>query len=443
MVSVHSFWPFRLSFVLFCLISHVAAAPWIVTDAYAEKVVTDPYYYYSSTVVTKIVDITPTGTSLPEPISTITSVATTDHFFYDAGDVTVVQELYPTGVGEPVESFDDDYYEDYLSDGGEYHYTVFKVNITYEAPTGCSTQWTTTTAAEVSPPRVVEDLLPRTAVETSTSVDNSEPFEPTTITYDVVFVDPTQVPSSSLEYISSINRPTSMYSGAGCGYHSDGDGSDYYNNDNDGYDNYDNDDNDGSNYFDWYDYYYGGWFLNPYWRGIGISPLALTLILLLCWIGIFFIAGLIEAFIHFRRIMTGWQARRGLPVSWSLMILPITLLLLFFSKEGYRSRSHADAEIMGKRWDDTSTGRRLRLFFIWGFRYQYPPMLGPAPALVKTTKQPDMNPGPHLLTPSPPGSEAERSAPRDSTQAEMAEPQLPTVPEVSSSQSVDHIGRAS
>lgn len=428
MVSVHSFWFFQLSFVLIYRSPFVVAAPWLVTAAYEKVVATEPYYP-SSTVVTRVKEITPTVTSLPEALSTTTSVASTDGLYYVSDDVTVVQKLYPTGVGQSVDPYDYYGYDYPLSDG-RYHTTIFKVKLTYTAATGCSTQWTKTTAADVTPPLVAQNLLPRTAGATSTSVDSSQPFQPTTIIYDVVYVDPTQVPRSSLSVIRFDNRPTALYYGPGCDYSDNNHGTNY------GYGNH-----------DFYGHSYN-WFMDSYW--MGISPLALTLILTLGWVGLWLVLGFIEASVRFRRLMTGWQTRRGLPVCWSLTILPITLFLLCCFKKGYRARSQADAEILRRRWAAMSVWTKLRLFFVWGFRFKYPPMLGPAPARVKASKRPDKNPGPRLLTPSPPRSVAPdsrvgsvaRSAPGSASQAEMAEASPPAVSGALPSQLDNQIGRA-
>ena len=404
MGSIHSFCLWRLPLIFVYFSSFVAAVPWIVTEAYEREVVTQDLFYYASgsRVVTNIFEITPTATSLPPALSTITSTATSG--YYDPSiDVTVIEKLYPTGVGIGAGAIDYHHNDndDGYADGSEDHTTVFKVNFTYTAPTGCSTQWTKTTAAPVTPPWIARHLLPRTAVATSTSVDSSQPFEPTTYTYDVVFVDPTQIPVTSRGYLSDNARPTALYEGPDCNY-------------------YENGYPDGSYP---YSYYYptDNWFVDSYW--MGITPLALTLILLFGWIGLWLILGFIEAFFRFRRLMTGWQTRRGLPVCWSFTILPFTLLFLCFCfKKGYRARSQADAEILQRRWSAMGFGTKLRLFFVWGFRYRYPPMLGPAPARVKTSKQPSKNPGPRLLTPSPPGSVAPET--REASVAQSA----PVVP---------------
>ncbi|PYH96000.1 hypothetical protein BO71DRAFT_397508 [Aspergillus ellipticus CBS 707.79] len=418
-----------LSFLLLLFIqlpSFVSAAPWIVTADYQEVVYTRTYYYDEETLTnTQIEQITPTATSLPQALSTITSTGTSG--YYDE-DVTIIQRLYPTGVGS---YNDDDYGYGYGDDDDEYHTTIFVVNITYTAPTGCSSQWTQTTTAEVDPPSEVEDLLPRTAVATSISVDNSQPFQPTSYTIDIVYVDPTQLPSRSLASLSLYNRPTSLYTGAGCTYtgsdsaDADSGSSGYYNGNGYGY---------GSGY------YYGddddNWFTDPYY--LGISYLAITLITLFGWIGLFLIFGFIEAWVRFRRLMMGWQTRRGLPFCWSLTLLPISLLLLCFWRKGYRARSQADGEVLKKRWNAMGFGTKLRLFFVWGFRFKYPPMLGPAPARVKTSKQPEKNPGPRLLesTPTPSvapqsrqgSSDAPAAAAATTTDPEMAEVSPATAP---------------
>lgn len=365
------------SFLYLSLVSQlslVIAHPWIVTDVFEEHVYTNDYLIRTSTF-TDIVQISPTVTSLPEALSTITRVSTGGYYQGD-DDVTVVQKLYPSGVGKPV-AYDPWY------DASSY---IFKVNLTYTAPTGCSSQWTRTVAADVTPPQVAKNLLPNAAEATgsvSLSIDDSRAFQPITYTYTVLYVDPTQVPSSSLESLSYSHRPTELYTAAGCAYTSTSDSDSYP-------------------YYNRYDHYNTPWFLDDYY--MGISPLALTLTVSIGWIGLFIILGFLEAWIRFKRLMTGWQTRRGLPVCWALTILPITLLLLCWFKKGYRARSSADAEILNRRWEAMGAWTKLRLFFAWGFRFKYPPMLGPAPAMVKTSKQPSKNPGPRLLGLTPPGT---------------------------------------
>lgn len=198
---------------VFCFLSLVLtslAAPWIVTEDYAKFTVTEtPFYWQSSSVVSTTVEqITPTATVMPEPISIITSTRSG----YYASDVTVVEKLYPTGAGVPISS---EAYDTPRPD----HSTVYYVNLVFSAPTSSSTHWTTTTTAEVTLPLAVASLLSPTSVSTSFSVDNSHAFQPTTYTVDVVAVDSTQIPKSSMLQLRERSAPMSRYSGSGCEYY--------------------------------------------------------------------------------------------------------------------------------------------------------------------------------------------------------------------------------
>ena len=384
-----------MSFVLtYTFLPIVLAAPWIVTEDYQQVRVTEyvgDYYSGSAVVTTSIEEITPTMTPLPAAISTITAV---DSMY---SDVTVIEKLYATGVGTPA------YYNEFYgtSSDDDTHMTVYVVNLTFTAPTGCSSQWTTTTAATVYPPVEVRSDLPTTAMSTLVSVDTSQPFQPTTVTYDYVWVKPTQVPADTLSDLSAEHYPSTLYSNGGCSNYVTSSNCRYCS----GY--YDDDE--------------GNWFFDSYWTGI--SPFALTMIITFGWIGIWLIAGFIEAWVRFRRLMTGWQTRRGLPVCWAFLVLPITLFLLCCFRKGYFARSAEDAEVLKQKWNDMSFWTKLRLFFVWGFRYKYPPMLGEAPPRVKMSKRPGKqnikHPGEPLLSAGEPrAAETERGV---SENPEMAE----------------------
>jgi hypothetical protein len=372
MAPLHSFTCFL------SLVFGAYAAPWIVTDVY-EQVVATPYG--ENHAVTAVNQISATATLPAEALSTIVSTNT-------VYDYTVVEKLYPTGYG--VERDGDSYGYITMDSDGYYRTTAYKVNVTYSAPTGCSTQWTVTSAVPVVPPYEIVDLLPTEAAASSTSIDNSQPFQPTSYLYEIIFVDPTQVPSSVLNSASYYNKPTASYNGVGCEY-TGGLSSGYYG----GY-------TSGSNYYDYYDD--GNWFTSKWGMGIGISGLALVLICILGWAGLFFFLGMIEAWVRFRRLMTGWQTRRGFPLFWAFTCFPISLFFLFCFRKGFRARSRGDAEILKKRWDEMSFGTKLKLYFVWGFRFKYPTVLGPAPARVAGSKRPD-EPGPRLLE-TPPGTNA-------------------------------------
>ncbi|KAJ5961117.1 uncharacterized protein N7479_008267 [Penicillium vulpinum] len=385
-------------FLSFVLSPFVQAAPWLVTDVY-EQVITTDYYSELTTIVQRI---TPTAALPDEALSTLTTTNT-------VYDYTIIQKLYPAGYGEKKGYYGG--YGESLGSDGNYHSTIYKVNLTYSAPTACSTQWTTTTAASFSPPYEIASLLPTDNVEASTSVDNSQPFQPTTYIYKVIFVDPTQIPTITMNSLSLYNAPTSRYSGSGCEYTTRASHYGYSDDYNTGEtasgvgssSSTDNNDSE-SGYYD--DYWDGdNWFTSKRWTGIGISYLAVTLICLLGWIGLVFILGMIEAWIRFRRLMTGWQTRRGLPLFWAFILLPLSLFFLCCFRKGYRARSKEDAEILQRRWKNTGFWAKIRLFFIWGFRFEYPDVLGPAPALVRASKRPTES-GPRLLDATPPGTHA-------------------------------------
>ncbi|KAJ5692031.1 hypothetical protein N7462_001454 [Penicillium macrosclerotiorum] len=369
MAPSHSF----LSFLSFAWIGVllaplVCAAPWIVTDEYQEVRVTNyPEYYnsefYPATVTTSIEEIIPTVTSLPSALSTSTNVET-----YGYETVTIIEKLYPSGaVGTPVpkSAYNDYYY--YYNTG---HTTIFMVNLVFTAPTGCSTQFTRTSAVSVDPSqKTVERLLPKTSVSTSYSVYNTQPFQSATRTYVYVWVDPTQVPTETLYSLSDYSYPTSLYVGSDCQYEGHGYGSSYRYN----------------------DYYYD--------YGVTISPIAIIIICVLGWIVLMFLFGILEAWIRFRRLMTGWQTRRGLPVCWALTIMPFTLFCLCCFRKGFRARTAHDSAVLQQRWKNMSAWTKFKLFWVWGFRYKYPPILGPAPARVNPSKRPGKHPGPPMGPP--------------------------------------------
>lgn len=434
MAPPHSLFHYLTLILTYCC-SLVRAAPWIVTDYYEEVRIT-PYggYYASEYATTSIEQVSPTVTSLPEAISTITSVGSS----YDA-EVTVVQKLYPSGIGKEIYTSDNGYgyYE-----GDGFHSTIYVVNLTYTAPTGCSSQWTTKTTGMVEPPSAVRALLPLTETSLSTSVDRSTAFQPTSYFYTVVWVDPTQVPSASLACLSDQHAPTALSEGSNCKYQGHG-----------------------CYYATGYNGNYGAWYNDSSWWGI--SALAIFLICLLGWIGLFFILGIIESWIRFRRLMTGWQTRRGFPLFWAFMLLPISLFCLCCFRKGYRARNAADAEFLQQKWRDMSAWKKLRLFLIWGFRFKYPDVLGPAPPRVKASKRPGKGAGAPLLhsqslpavqeTPEASGAipgergvpgvdpemgETSTQAPQGGTPAVLAQQ---NDPEVSAAQSGGHdeeIGRA-
>lgn len=415
MAPSHSFLYF-LSLVLTYLTPFVLGAPWIVTDYYQavpEEVYGDydtSKHKWSIITTTTYQEIIPTATSLPDAIQT-NVVVNSDYY---ADEVTIVEKLYPSGgVGKPVP-----YSAVYNYVDSQWTSIIWVVNLTYSAPTACSTQWTTTTAATVTPPSdyTFDRLLPSTAVSTSYSVYNAEGFRSSTYVYKYIYVEPTQVPTRSLSSLSDRYVPSTLY--------------DY----NDKKCRYQNSDYTYYNYPDsYYDDYYGG---------LAISPLAILLICVLGWIGLWFLLGILEAWIRFRRLMTGWQTRRGMPVCWALTIMPLTLFCLCCLRKGYRSRNAHDAAVLQSRWKKLTAWNKFTLFLKWGFRYSYPTILGPAPERV--SKKPGNNRGqptgpplpyangPHngVYPPGAPGPQMKQAPPMQQQRLGQA-PTLQPIPEAS------------
>jgi hypothetical protein len=408
-----------LSLVLTYLTPFVLGAPWIVTDYYQavpEEVYGDydtSKHRWSIITTTTYQEIIPTATSLPEAIETNVVV---ESDLYGAGTQTIVEKLYPSGgVGKPVP-----YSAIYNVVDSQWTSIIWVVNLTYSAPTACSTQWTTTTAVSVTPPAdyTFDRLLPSTAVSTSYSVYNAQGFQSSTYVYKYIFVEPTQVPARSMSSLSSYNYPATLYdySDKNCRYRGS---------DNNDYTSYPYDYNDNYNWLD--DSY-----------PLGISPLAIILICALGWPGLWFLLGILEAWVRFRRMMTGWQTRRGMPVCWALTILPLTLFCLCCRTKGFRSRNAHDTAVLQSRWKKLTAWNKFTLFLKWGFRYSYPTILGPAPARVSKKPGQHTGPPPGFLTPPqnvvyPPGSHGPqmRQANPNQQQRLGQAPTLQPIPEAS------------
>ncbi|OJJ45520.1 hypothetical protein ASPZODRAFT_144149 [Penicilliopsis zonata CBS 506.65] len=373
MAPFHSFMISSLPFVFLLQLSLVFAAPWIVTADYEDDSWTYTERYGSSAYTTYtenlIEMITPTATSMPLALSTTT---TTESYYGES--VTIVEVLYPTGAGSPSD------YEDGYGDDGDAIYNYY-VNMVYTAPTGCSSHFTATTAVPIDVPYMIEGMVPVTTAMTTYSVDDSTPFSPTTYTEIMAFINPTQVPVSSLAAVSE-QYAYSVYQDYGCSSYYD-DGSDY------GY---------GDSYYECT----GNWFSDCW----GVSPVGIIVVTVLSWFGFWLFVGMAESFFHFRRLCKGWQARRGFPLSWCMLFPILSCLFLFFSRRGFCARTIDDADELKKQWNEMGFWRKIGRWLRWGFIVKYPAFLGPAPPRVG---QPNKRPIPLPTTPllhvsSPPHS---------------------------------------
>ncbi|KAF7162858.1 hypothetical protein CNMCM5623_007980 [Aspergillus felis] len=317
------------------------------------------------------------------------ALSTTTHITSDSYDdaVTVVQVLYPSGAGIQSTYKNYNYRDSNII-------TQYYVNMVYTAPTSCSSQWTLTTAVPVYVPNAIEDALLATSMSTSYYVDDSRPFQPTTYTKALAFIDPTQVPVSSLSSLSNSYKPYTMYREYGCYDSSVSSGSSSHSG---------SSSNSGSSYSYSDGSDSGSWLYDSSYYG-GISPLGILLISLLGWFGVWLIIGLIENWFQFRRLMRGWQARRGFPISWCMLAPIVSCLLLLFCRKGFQARTSEEAQVLKEKWEQMGFWRKVGLWLRWGFGFSYPPMLGPAPVKVgRPSKRPVAATAP-LLSVSPPRS---------------------------------------
>jgi hypothetical protein len=390
-----------------------------VTEYYEASVQTRGYTY------TYIYDIaSPTGTALPIPIAT-SSIISTD---YDGGAATVVRVLYPSLPAYATRSSE----AATATATNAVEITSYFVNAVFTAPTSCSSSWAYTTAIAVDPPYYIAADLTPTSVSTSWITDNSQPFQPTTIGEAIAFIDPTQLPEASLSSITAYYGPTPAcyYPGNGNygGYSGSSSGSFCSQNP---YSASCNGDNSEDN-----------WLYDSYWYGI--SPLAIILISVLGWTFVLVIIGLFESYFHFNRLMKGWQARRGLPITWWFWIFPFTCFIgLCVSRRGFQARSAEEAQELENKWREMGFWRRMGLWLRHGFTWGYPAILGPAPPRVgRPSRSVPVQPLLQVSPPSTAGGSSRQPTPQTSTadverapaagqEMSQVQPPSPTLPESS------------
>lgn len=358
---------FLLSFLSF--LCFAAAAPWIVTEYYEEIVTVYSDIYDNSRATVTNIQAIASATGVALSTATLTN-SEAGAYGYEYDTVTEVQILYPSGAAIPTSASS---FSSYAYDGyEESQYTSYVVALTFTAPAECTSSWAYTTAVPVYPPIPVKPTLASTSLYT----DNSEPFRPSTMTAVYAYVDPTQVPASSLSALSESYSPYGCYypeptasSSSSSSPLSSGSGSGS---------------SSGTTYCDIYDCNESSWINDT--SVYGISPLAIILITVLGWTFVIFVAGLFENYFHFQRLMKGWQARRGLPITWWFWIFPVSCLVcLGFSRKGFQARTVEDAQVLRERWEEMGFWKKKRLWLRHGFSTGYPSMLllgGSAPPRV-------------------------------------------------------------
>ncbi|KFY82372.1 hypothetical protein V500_10588 [Pseudogymnoascus sp. VKM F-4518 (FW-2643)] len=429
-----------LSLLLLCS-NPVVASPYVVTS-YFENIVSkyDDYTYrgaYTTTIeegrtVTRLVNVKPTATA----ISTLSVATATDEYY---SDVTVVNVLLPTGAGEPVTY-------DYSATATTTSYYGYYFHLSYTASSSCATPWVyTTTAGAYLPP-----MITPTPTSVSTSYSQYQAFG-TTRTYYFAFIDPTILPASSLSSIKSEYAP---YFTASCtvpySYQTDvvtpssgsGDGSSDSSSGSGSSSSGDANDCRQASYSDGY-YYYDEPFQTTYICGDGstftkgLSTLAVALIIVFGWLGLFLLLGFLESYIAFSRLCRGRRARRGLPIAFAGLFPFLSCFFLCCHLRGFQAKTEEEQVTMTAEWKKMGFFLTLGRWLKWGFRYKYPTFLGTPPLRRKKWQDKDtpagenvpITPGQQMMGPMPPpGSMYVVGNPADASQRGSVYPPPPGAP---------------
>lgn len=330
---------FCLLVQLFCFVLPTQATQWTIRSyAVLSSYVTTGYitsntFTYSTTIYLTSPSPTPTAT----PYSSRTYVATGSNVTY------ITYYLPPGAVPQAVlaSATSTRNYEDITL-------TYFYMPVEYTAPASCPTPFTYTSSTYVNVPDGAESQVTPTSATTTVRqgtdtvvsaylTPSAVPLETPPSTTDFIYeeyVASCTNPATTSDYSYHYSYPTaSSYYG---GYHSGGDDYDSYYDDN----------------------------------CIGhLCPFWLIYIIIFCTVPpLLFILGLFESYFWFSRLMKGRFAFRGVPLFWVCISL-WTLCCLRRSKDA-RPEQQAALE---KQWREMSTGRRLGLWFSYGFRHRNPP----------------------------------------------------------------------
>ncbi len=312
----------------------------ILTETYSALISTCTESCRSYTF-TNTLTVNPTVTPTAKPLSATTRQYTYDDLevvsVYLAASAVASSDILPS---RTVSS---------RTSGAGYIFTNYAVPITYTAPTSCPTAFTVTTLTRVDVPYQVTPYI--TGVTTTSLYINTR--TPSTDTYITVILDRTAVPSTEIGvattgylytyYIANCRNPTATgaayYGPTATGYHSGGSSSSGGSDD---------------------DYTVCSTLT-------GCVSLATWIIVVATILPLIFLLGFVESYCWFRRMMLGKSALRLGTVCWCALSLWFILLT-----RKSPSRSVEDQALLKQYWKTLSAGTRIKLWFKWGFRWQYP-----------------------------------------------------------------------
>ncbi|KAK3367654.1 hypothetical protein B0H63DRAFT_442297 [Podospora didyma] len=326
--------------VLLLTLAHQANATFWTVTSYSAA--------YLSTSGTRVYTRTTDVASGVKPTATPYS---TSSYVMTYSDVTIVYVYLPIGAVADKDIVTTTTYSppDYGA------YTAWAIPVVWTAPPACATPFTVSTYTNFYPPAYVTDILSPISTATSmyTNAGGSK------ITYYTKFIDASAQPSSInptsnyyySNYVLACSNPTatptySRYSG-GSGSGSPGSGV-----------------TDALNNYAICGNYYGCW-----------TALAVWIIAIAVIIPSLFFLGFLESWFWFRALMLGKQSLRFGTICWCCL----TLWVICFTRVS-PARTPQDKAILKQRWAAIPAGRRIKLWFKWGFRHQYPvDLLGPDP----------------------------------------------------------------
>lgn len=345
-----------------------ATAYWTVTSYYVVQPTTSTALYGDYTYTfTDTLGVKPTATGVDADDAVSTSVYTDS---YD--DVKVVNIYLPSGAVDDDDVMTTTTYDPDI--GGVY--TDYVVPVEYTAPSSCDSAFTYTTWTNVYVPYEVRGQLTLDDVSTSyyTYVDGDVVTQVTAyLASGAVPTTTTLDPWDNFDYsyyVANCQHPTSrVYSG------DDGDDGDRY----------------GGGRYD--DYCYGYRWCNHFFHGwvIAVATIIPSL----------FVLGFVESFVWFNRLMVGKNALRLGTILWILLALPV----LCFTRNTPGRDAQTRARL-AEQWKAVPFGKKIGLWFKWGFRHRYPvELLGHHPMYANPA--PDMSqqqqPPPGMGQMPPPG----------------------------------------
>lgn len=339
-----------------------APAPYVVTSYIEESIYIYPAETYRSTTYsaeteTYTIAVVPNATPATNAIKTITDTSAYAH-------VTIIEVVLPSGAGHrPTTSYNYDATTTAL-------YTNYVVPVTYTphaSCTGTAQNWTYVTNVPIVVPSIAASQVAPATVTTSASTYTYADDRISAETEVYAILNPTDVPADMLSSASKSYEPYSMsycytptttcstvLETATCTPTWQYPSTRYT-----------------SSSSSYYDYYCDG--LDS---SCGDRTILLIVILVpVLWVVLWLFLGFLESWLSFKGLMLGKQRKRGVPYSWCC----ISFLFLCCTGPTYKAKSAEEQERLKAVWAEMGMGKKLGLWFKWGFRWKYPDVLGEAP----------------------------------------------------------------